>query len=164
MTQPSVATLQVRRFLPSDSARLSEIAAQSPQASYWSPESYASLAASPSGLVLLAETKSESTARSVVNAFLAARHAAGEAEILNLAIDSKARRKGAASALLTAALTEFHASGVRRIFLEVRESNHPAISLYEKHGFIRSSRRKQYYKNPIEDALVLEKKLATPLL
>ena len=58
-----------------------------------------------------------------------------EAEILNLCIAPEKRRSGLAEALLTEAVAELRRARVDRLFLEVRESNTPAISFYEKHGF-----------------------------
>lgn len=84
---------------------------------------------------------------------------AAEAEILNLVVDRAHRRKGIAALLLREALHAFQNSGVEVVFLEVRESNHPAIRFYEKHGFIASGRRPRYYSSPAESALTMMKKL-----
>ena len=44
-------------------------------------------------------------------------------------------------------------------YLEVRESNMPAQKLYEKHGFVKTGERKNYYKNPIENAILMSKNM-----
>ena len=49
--------------------------------------------------------------------------------------------------------------GVEKLFLEVRESNAPARALYEKLGFSYLNKRVKYYKDPIEDALVMQKEI-----
>lgn len=82
---------------------------------------------------------------------------AGEAEILNLAVDPAHRRKGFGRQLVRQILTEWQKRSVQRIFLEVRESNSGAIKLYEGLGFRLVGRRKKYYSGPEEDALVLER-------
>ena len=82
---------------------------------------------------------------------------AGEAEILNLAVSRKHRRQGLARGLVRKLLEEFASESVQRIFLEVRESNAAAIRLYEGLRFQRAGRRKGYYYEPEEDALVLER-------
>lgn len=150
--RPTIAW-KTRNFQPADIPALAEIISSSVDASHWPLESYAKLAASPGGLLLICE------AQSLVSGFLAARQAADQAEILNLAILPVSRHKGAASALLASAFEHLRHAYAASVFLEVRESNLPAIALYQKHGFSVSSRRKAYYRDPVEDALCLHKKL-----
>jgi [ribosomal protein S18]-alanine N-acetyltransferase len=57
--------------------------------------------------------------------------------------------------LLGAFLDLVREHGGKQVFLEVRESNHAARALYEKWAFVESGRRKMYYHDPPEDALVL---------
>ncbi len=78
---------------------------------------------------------------------------AGEREILNLAVHPDFRRLGAASLLLQGEL----AHGGQH-FLEVRESNHIAQKLYLSLGFENVSKRKGYYRNPVETAIVMQRK------
>jgi tRNA threonylcarbamoyl adenosine modification protein YeaZ/ribosomal-protein-alanine acetyltransferase len=149
-------TWTVRNSRAEDLPALASIANASAEASQWTAESYSELGFSPNGVLLVAQSDAD------LLAFLAARHAASEAEILNLAVESKARRRGAASALLAAALEEFQRRGITDIFLEVRASNTPAVALYRKFGFSICDHRKSYYSNPIEDALCMTRKL-TPV-
>jgi [ribosomal protein S18]-alanine N-acetyltransferase len=143
----------VRPFRPNDSRTILEILRDSTEAAQWPAESYAELASSPSGLLLVCQASDQ------VIGFLAARQATDEAEILNVAVHRDFRRQGAASALLLAALETFRRSAVASVFLEVRASNTPARALYEHHGFIPSSIRKSYYLDPPEDAVCMMKKL-----
>ena len=78
-----------------------------------------------------------------------------ELHINNLAVAPAERGAGAATALLTRVLADGTKLGARRATLEVRRSNTPARSLYEKFGFAIAGVRPAYYSNPIEDALVL---------
>jgi len=78
-----------------------------------------------------------------------------EAEVLNLAVAARSRRRGFGGRLLDAGLGIIRERGAREVFLEVRESNVAAISLYTSRGFAALSRRARYYRNPVEDALVL---------
>lgn len=82
-----------------------------------------------------------------------------EADVMNLAVAPKGRRRGIAKALLTELTGLLHKAGVEMLFLEVRASNAPAIALYEGFGFISVGRRPKYYVNPTEDALILRKEL-----
>lgn len=87
--------------------------------------------------------------------FVAFRTMADEAEILNLAVDSTRRRRGIGSKLMKDVLTACKAAGVKRIFLEVRDSNEAARNFYSRLGFTQVGRRREYYSRPAEDALVL---------
>ena len=82
---------------------------------------------------------------------------ADEAEILKLAVANSWRRQGVAAQLMTHALAGLAAQGVRRVFLELRVGNQPARKLYEKFGFGQAGIRRDYYRNPAEDALLMEK-------
>ncbi len=90
----------------------------------------------------------------VVCGFVVLRQAAAEAEILNLAVAPDARRRGTGTRLLAAALEAARAAGARSVSLEVRASNRPAIAFYERHGFRPTGRRRKYYTDPREDALL----------
>jgi ribosomal-protein-alanine N-acetyltransferase len=76
-----------------------------------------------------------------------------EAEILNLAVDPIWRRRGVGSALLAAVVER--AQGA--IFLEVAESNSPAIALYRKQGWVDVGRRDGYYNQGTVNAVVMKK-------
>ena len=78
-----------------------------------------------------------------------------EAEVLNLAVSPSCRGLGVGGMLLDAALSEAAAAGATSVFLEVRESNVAARALYASRGFTEISRRSRYYRQPVEDALVL---------
>ena len=87
-------------------------------------------------------------------------HRAGDqAELYQIAVRPECRRNGAALELLRAAEAWAGESGLSEGFLEVRASNAPAIGLYEKAGWRRLGTRKQYYTDPVEDALLYGKEL-----
>lgn len=81
------------------------------------------------------------------------------ADLLDIAVDVEYRNKGVGLALMSFMEAECILRGVKEIFLEVRESNAPAISLYLKCGFEKISVRKKYYGNPTEDAVIMRKTL-----
>ncbi len=78
-----------------------------------------------------------------------------EAHITNVAVSAKHRRKGYASILLEKLLTLAREKHIESITLEVRESNHSAQALYKKFGFIEAGRRKRYYSDNNEDAIIM---------
>ena len=80
-----------------------------------------------------------------------------ETDMMNVAVHPDFRRKGIAEALVNALVDYLKTIGSHCLTLEVRASNTPAITLYEKLGFSEIGRRKNYYRNPREDALILRK-------
>ena len=91
--------------------------------------------------------------------YLAFNIIAPDCEILNLAVDPRYRRKGVANALLDFLFDVAKKKGCEVVMLDVRESNTAAISLYEKHGFYRVGVRKGYYSSPVEDAILMDKRI-----
>lgn len=82
-----------------------------------------------------------------------------EASLLNIAVDSKYQGQGFGRALLLQGLESLQHEGAVRCFLEVRESNQPAIHLYRSLGFIIAGTRKNYYPaaQGREDALLMHR-------
>jgi [ribosomal protein S18]-alanine N-acetyltransferase len=78
-----------------------------------------------------------------------------QGDLSNLAVDPGLRRRGIGRRLLEAAIDSARAAGAYALFLEVRESNAVALRLYASRGFSRVGRRRRYYRQPAEDALVL---------
>ena len=87
------------------------------------------------------------------------RHLGEEAEILDIAVPTRHRRKGYARFLLKNFLNLAQERGTREVFLEVRESNAAALALYGEFGFEASGRRPRYYREPTEAALLLRLKI-----
>ncbi len=81
----------------------------------------------------------------------------GETDMMNVAVHPEYRRRGIAEALIIALMDALKEKESHVLTLEVRASNEPAISLYGKLGFAEAGRRKNYYRNPKEDALILRK-------
>ena len=131
----------VRPATIADLAVIARVQGVSPEASQWDPANYLDYrctVAEEGGNVL---------------GFLVSRPtAADENEILNLAVDPAARRRGVARRLLQTAL----AREKSRWFLEVRESNRAAIELYLTMGFVQYGRRATYYHNPPEPGIVMK--------
>jgi ribosomal-protein-alanine N-acetyltransferase len=152
---PASVAWTIRASRAPDAPAIAEILRDSTEAAQWPPGSYPKLAESPGGVVLVCEAERNGQ----LIGFVAARQAADEAEILNIAVLSDFRRKGIASALLEAALDGFRRSAIARVFLELRESNLPARNLYDRHGFVPSGRRTAYYHHPNEDAVCMLRKL-----
>lgn len=116
----------------------------------WSAAGFREMLSAPYIVGLIAEGKARKVA-----GYLVARVIEDEGEILNLAVDPDIRRKGIGGLLLEAGLAALKKLGVLAVFLEVRVSNQAAIDLYLSKGFLPIGHRHQYYRRPVEDALVL---------
>lgn len=79
-----------------------------------------------------------------------------EASVTNVAVSPCFRKKGYGEALVAAAKKAAKGDGAECIFLEVRQSNVPAISLYKKLGFEELGIRKKFYEHPVEDAIIMK--------
>ncbi len=85
--------------------------------------------------------------------------AADEGDLANIAVIPEMRRMGLGKALLEALCEKAKERGACRLFLEVRESNESARALYSSSGFAEVGKRRNYYVNPREDAIIMEKSL-----
>lgn len=148
---PGIGTIRAMR--PEDVTEVSSILRESPEAAKWNAQSLEEALRWPGAVALVAEGGEG------LSGFLMGRQTADEAEILNIAVKSNARRRGTGRALLGAALKGFTAQKVRKIFLEVREANATAIQFYQRAGFTQIGKRPQYYRNPEEAGLLMEMKL-----
>lgn len=84
---------------------------------------------------------------------------ADEAELLNIAVTPSFRGQGIGQMLLDKMITEAAQKATRRLLLEVRKSNVSAMQMYNKNQFVKLGERKNYYSNPKEDAVIMERKL-----
>lgn len=92
-----------------------------------------------------------------VVAYVIGRLIAPEGEIYRVAVAPEYRRRGIAYRLLDYAVKTSRGKGLESIFLEVRSKNVAAINLYRTYGFSEVSRRRGYYKNPDDDAIIMLK-------
>jgi ribosomal-protein-alanine N-acetyltransferase len=162
--------VRVRPAEPADLARLVEIASHSATAAQWNQTEYLKLFATdqreaqPQANPQIVDPNIKSQGRTAlvveqegsVVGFIVGRRVEDEWEIENIAVTGAARRCGLGSRLVGELLDLVRKQGGKSVFLEVRESNRAARSLYEKWAFIEVGRRKMYYQNPAEDALVLK--------
>jgi len=117
----------------------------------WSVRSIASELGNPLAYWLVAEMDDK------VVGYVGSQTVLGETDMMNVAVHPDYRRRGIAEKLVLALVEGLKEQGSHCLTLEVRASNLPAITLYEKLGFSEIGRRKNYYRNPKEDALILRK-------
>lgn len=149
--------VRVRQAVPQDLSRMMEIAQHSVQASQWPRDAYEKLftARELDRVVLVVEESLRPASTAEVLGFIVARKIDSEWEIENIAVTGPARRRGLGSRMMGEFLRVVREQGGKTVFLEVRESNIAANNLYQKWGFLETGRRKSYYLNPAEDALIL---------
>ena len=144
-----------RRSRPSDQARICEILADA-NLSLRLEEASATSESTGVGSTVVHVCE---RAGKVV-ALLQWRNLGEEVEVLDVAVAVKHRRQGNARFLLEKFLRLVQQHGIRSVFLEVRESNVPAIALYRKLGFSTSGRRPNYYQRPDEAAILLHLRIS----
>ena len=119
----------------------------------WSEADFGNLLSAPGveGWICWAGTR--------LSGYVIVRSAGEEAEILNLAVAPEFRRRRVALRLLGRGLETLLKRGVHEVFLEVRRSNGAARALYHQLGFALAGVRRGYYRKPLEDAMVLRRRL-----
>ena len=120
-------------------------------AAHWSDAAYRDIfhQEAPTRIALVSSDQN-----GVLQGFIVARMNDENCDLENIVLANSTRRHGLGSRLLQALISELREQGAARIFLEVRQSNSEACAFYEKFGFVLGGRRKSYYTNPVEDALL----------
>ena len=141
------------KIIPMNESHVAQVAALEKQcfSDPWSENSVASELENPLSLWLIAEEDG------AVCGYVGSQTVLDETDMMNIAVHPDCRRKGIAAALITELVSRLKARGSRVLRLEVRESNAPAIALYKAMGFTQLGLRKNYYRNPKENALILGK-------
>lgn len=123
----------------------------------WSPRSLAGCLTNPAFTFLVTQDGQGEVCGYLIGSLIPP-----EGEICSLAVRQDRRRDGIGRALVTAFLHRCAELDCECVFLEVRAGNTPALSLYESCGFTEYGRRKNYYRNPTEDAvlMVLKKEIS----
>ena len=125
--------------------------------SRWGWDAYHKELANRDAIMLVA--RADSFGAGHLAGFVAARVVADELRINNIAVRPALRRRGLGTALLDAAIAYGTQMGANTCWLEVRAGNLTAQALYERHGFAIVGRRKNYYREPPEDALIMRASL-----
>ena len=140
--------MEIRRSTPNDATAISDIEDISfPDG--WDRKDVLSYITSDTGMCFTALDNGRPIA------YLLGRLIAPEGEIYRIAVLPEHRRRGVAYRLLSYALKTERGRGLECVFLEVREGNLAARGLYRSYGFSEYGKRKNYYKNPTEDAVVM---------
>ena len=115
----------------------------------WSEQSFCDMMTSDHALFLVAESEGANLG------YAGAVYAGDQADVTNIAVSDRNKRQGIGRMLLKELIAAIRERGVHEVFLEVRESNEPAIALYRSVGFVPVGTRKKYYVDPCEDAILM---------
>jgi ribosomal-protein-alanine acetyltransferase len=147
----------IRAAVPADLADILQIDRDSPTAAHWPESSYRQAIEQAGRLVLVAEESNE------VLGFLVASTATAEWELENIAVSSSAQRQGVGGSLMSTLIQRAKEAGAGEIWQEIRASNLAAQRMGQAVGFVQQGRRKSYYRNPDEDALLFNYLLSRPI-
>jgi [ribosomal protein S18]-alanine N-acetyltransferase len=156
--------LLIRPAVVDDIPHMVDLERQCATAAHWSPDQYRAAVGTDSfesqRLVLVVCSHAEQNdssdpgESSALLAFLVAHFVGAEWEVENVVVTPVVRRQGVGVKLLDEIISRARQADADAVFLEVRESNHAARALYEKASFAQVGRRKGYYSEPPEDAIV----------
>lgn len=149
------ATVSISPMTEHDLLEVVEIE-QNSRLSPWGWDAYhRELQSNDRGLMWVARVDPQLESEKTLAAYIVGRLVADELHINNMAVRHAYRRTGIATALLSRLLAEAKGYKAARAFLEVRAGNAAAQALYEGCGFCTVGRRRNYYSNPQEDALIM---------
>ena len=140
--------MEIRRSITDDAPRIAALETEC-FSDPWNEKTVFSYICSEDGMCFTA------TMDGVPIAYVIGRIIAPEGEIYRIAVDEKHRGRGIGYRLLSYALKTERGRGLETAFLEVRSKNLPARKLYEAHGFREIGVRKNYYRDPTDDAVIM---------
>lgn len=151
------------RIKPISTRKIAELIALGEAAglSPWTAQNYVDELKNPNSILLRLESENNSSIGFIVGRLVPAvdNDTDIDAEIYNIAVDPSARKRGFGDRLLVEFVSKCLQSKVRHIWLEVRESNTSAIDFYRNRGFSSISKRRSFYRDPVEDAILMRKTL-----
>ena len=148
--QPNHESIVIRSLLPDDMPEILQIERDSASAAHWPENEYAKAIPEGNRLVLVAERDSQ------IRGFLVVSTATSEWELENIAVCLAARRRGIGRALMDALVERARQAKATEIRQEIRASNVAAQMLGQSMGFVQEGRRRGYYRDPVEDALLFK--------
>jgi ribosomal-protein-alanine N-acetyltransferase len=119
-------------------------------ASHWNKQTFIDELSAENGYYIVAREGNK------ILGYAGFRHVLDEGHITTLAVHHKFRKKGIGRKLVEHLINDAKNKGLKKLFLEVRQSNIPAQKLYKRINFKIIDRRREYYQHPVEDALVMQ--------
>jgi len=153
MSEPR-ASIEIRQMTVGDLDRVIAIASSFPSAPQWPRRTYLEALEAKSNPHRIALVTTEAVPGTVAG-FAVARLVPPQAELETIAVARENQRRRIGRDLFDALAQELQADGAKEIVLEVRASNHPALGFYRCLGFLKTGLRRGYYREPIEDAVLM---------
>lgn len=138
-------------------ARIAELEHELFGVGAWSRDAVGQELDAPARTYLLAVDDADHT---VIHGYAGFWYDGDDAELMTIGVERDCQRQGVATRLLAALIDQARVQGARRMLLEVRVDNAPALCLYERHGFRRMGLRKRYYQPEGVDAYTMALDLA----
>ena len=157
MRQPEDA-VRIRPMVPADIPPVMDIANSLPDAPHWRPEVYREMlgpARIPARICLVAEDSDRQVVGFGVMVLIPP-----QAELEAIAVIRERQLRGIARNLLSDLLIELKRIDITEVILEVRESNRAAQVFYRGSGFVETGRRRGYYADPQEDAILMKREVS----
>jgi len=152
-----LALIEISPVTVSDIDSIQEVA-KSCDLSYWTAVDYSNELERDDSIFIKATPKDGPCLAFIVGRLVPGivREDTRDAEIYNIGVRPGNQNAGVGSRLMGAFLTECRTRGVHTVWLEVRAGNSPAIAFYTKHGFNVVAVRRSFYRDPVEDAIVMK--------
>jgi ribosomal-protein-alanine N-acetyltransferase len=144
----------IRRASPADLEALLAIERTSAEAPHWSHSQWLAALSPDEGTASLRASFVAERHRAIIG-FAVSSHAGEVAELESVVVSESARREGVGKALCREVMDWSRKSGATDLELEVRASSDGALALYRSLGFVEQARRRDYYRNPTEDAVLM---------
>jgi [ribosomal protein S18]-alanine N-acetyltransferase len=155
----SDAEFRIRRMTAADVDGVLALAEGLKDAPHWAAPAYMA-AVDPEGVRRRIALVAEDAQNGAVAGFAVAGLVMPLAELETIAVAAEGQRRGVGRRLLARLTEELRAAGVTEVILEVRGSNGAALALYRGQGFAETGRRVRYYADPVEDAVLMGRRLA----
>jgi ribosomal-protein-alanine N-acetyltransferase len=149
--------VRIRKGTRADVDRIVDIERSWHHLSHWSVDSYHRLISDEAFTSSYVAEAEQANGRTSIVGFIIFHVASDASEIYNIAVESDHARSGIGKQLMKAAIEDSLVRRARKIVLEVRKSNTPAINFYLGFAFRIVGERRNYYSNPLEDAYVMER-------
>lgn len=147
--------IEIRPMVEEDLERVMAIAEGLPTAPHWSESAYWEILNPESAPRRIAQVAARVYSGYVLG-FAVASLLPPEAELETIAVEAGRQRRGLGRLLFDGLATQLRSAGASELNLEVRASNHPALSFYRSLGFTLTGLRRGYYVDPVEDAVIMK--------
>ena len=151
---PLAEDVQIRRMVAADVAQVIEIAASLPGAPQWAESVYLA-ALNPASIPHRVALVAAGPQPEDVQGFVVASLLPPQSELESIAVAAESQQRGLGRQLFDALVNQLRTAGVYEIVLEVRASNRAALAFYRSAGFGQTGRRRAYYADPVEDAVLM---------